>query len=184
MMVRWFTVLLIAIGVVVVAAPGGASAQTATACPAGVTLTVAAPTAAAPTTVTVSLSQTLNIKPASAADPTSFHVHYFVDTDATAAGQVVPTGNPKIIHSATTTQDLGSLSAGSHTVTVVLGQFNHTACETRGSATFTVASPLPTTGSGGDSSSGIPLATELALVTAMIGVLGLGAGLLMRSRRA
>ena len=128
----------------------------------------------------------MNIKPASAADPASFHFHYFVDTDATVAGQVVPAGNPKIIHSASTTQDLGSLSAGQHTVTVVLGQYNHTACENRGSVTFTVGQGLPSTGSGGgiDRSSGLPLTVGLVLAAAALGVFGLGAGLRRRSRRA
>jgi len=157
------------------------------ACPTGVTLTVAPPAAAAPTTVTVTLSSQLNIKPASASDPTSFHLHYFVDTDATAAGQAVPTGNPKIIHSASTTQDLGALTAGQHTVSVVLGQLNHTACAVRGSVTFTVAAPLPgAVGSGGyldQSSSGFPMVTLLALASASLAVLCLGVELRRRARR-
>ncbi len=132
-----------------------ASAQTAASCPTGVTLTVVPPTAAAPTTVGVTVvPATLNIKAAAAADATSFHLHYFVDTPATAAGATIPSGDPKIIHSGTTTQDLGALAAGSHTVTVVLGQVNHTACDTRASATFTtvaaaaVAAPAKTGNAG------------------------------------
>lgn len=117
------------------AAPAGTPA----ACPTGTTLTVAAPTAAAPTTVTVTITPPLNIKAATAGDLTSYHVHYFIDTPATAAGTAVPTGDAKIIHSASLTQDLGALTPGSHTVTVVLGQVSHVACESRGSVTFTVA---------------------------------------------
>jgi len=117
-----------------------ATAVSPAACPTGATLVVSAPTPGAPTTVSVVVTPTsLNIKAASAADPTSFHLHYFIDTTASAAGTVIPAGDPKIIHSGTLTQDLGALTAGSHTVTVVLGQFTHTACETRSSVTFTVA---------------------------------------------
>lgn len=188
--------LVSVIGLVAATALGGlALAQQPTstplaiaACPAGVTLTVSPPSAGAPTTVSVTLSSQLNLKPASAGDPTSFHLHYFVDTDPTAAGQAVPTGNPKIIHSGSTTQDLGALSAGSHTVTVVLGQLNHTACAVRGSATFTVAAPLPGTGSGGylgqnESGSGLPMATLLMLAGGSLAVLCLGVGLRRRARR-
>jgi hypothetical protein len=185
--------LVSAIGVAAALALGGlALAQQGTptvaapaACPTGVTLTVAPPSASAPTTVSVTLSSQLNIKPASASDPTSFHLHYFVDTDPVAAGQPVPTGNPKIIHSASTTQDLGALTAGSHTVTVVLGQFNHTACAVRGSVTFTSAA-LPVTGSGGyldRSSSGMSMAVWLALASAALVVLCLGVGLRRRASR-
>jgi hypothetical protein len=188
--------LLAAIGLAAATALGGlALAQQGTptvpapapaACPTGVTLTVSAPSASAPTTVSVTLSSQLNIKPASAADPTSFHLHYFVDTDPAAAGQLVPTGNPKIIHSASTTQDLGALTAGPHTVSVVLGQVSHTACAVRGSVTFTVAAPLPGTGSGGDldqTSSGVPMVAWLALAGASFAVLCVGAGLRRRARR-
>lgn len=146
-MSRWFRWLslaaVLAMGIPI-ASTSTASAQTPGACPTGVTLTVAAPTAAAPTTVNVTVTPAQNIKPASAADATSFHLHYFVDTPATAAGGVIPTGDPKIIHSGTTTQDLGALAPGSHTVTVVLGQLSHTACDARGSVTFTtVATVVP-----------------------------------------
>ena len=90
-------------------------------------------------------------------------MHYFIDTAATAAGTAVPTGDAKIIHSGSLTQDLGALTPGSHTVTVVLGQVTHVACETRGSVTFTVAaaaaSPAaPKTGNAGlNSSSSVAL---------------------------
>jgi len=150
-----------------------------------VTLTVSPPAASAPSSVSVTVSPQINIKAASAGDPTSFHLHYFVDTEATAAGTAVPTGNPKIIHSGSTTQDLGALTAGSHTVTVVLGQFNHVACDARGSVTFTSVA-LPATGSGGDfdqSSSGLPMAAWLALAGVLLAGLSLGAGLRARTKR-
>ncbi len=146
-MSRWFRwlslVVVLAMGIPI-ASTSTASAQTPGACPAGATLTVAAPTAAAPTTVNVTVTPAQNIKPTSAADATSFHLHYFVDTPATAAGGVIPSGDPKIIHSGTTTQDLGALAPGSHTVTVVLGQLSQTACDARASVTFTtVATAVP-----------------------------------------
>jgi len=147
LMSRWFRwlslVAVLAIGVPI-ASTSTASAQTPGACLAGVTLAVATPTAAAPTTVNVTVTPAQNIKPASAADATSFHLHYFVDTPATAAGGVIPSGDPKIIHSGTTTQDLGALAPGAHSVTVVLGQLSHTACDARASVTFTtVATAVP-----------------------------------------
>jgi hypothetical protein len=131
-------------GASLVAASGIARAQTPTpttvplaACPTG-TLTVAAPTTAAPSTVTATIVPALtNLKAASAADAASVHLHYFVDTPATAAGSVVPVGDPKIIHSGTLTQDVGTLAAGSHTVVVVVGQLDHRACDLRGQVTFT-----------------------------------------------
>jgi hypothetical protein len=154
------------------ATPTATPSGTPAACPTGTTLTVAAPTAAAPSTVTVTITPPLNIKAAATGDLTSYHVHYFIDTAATAAGTAVPTGDAKIIHSATLTQDLGALTPGSHTVTVVLGQVTHVACETRGSVTFTVAaaaaaSPAaPKTGNAGlnsDSSVALPAFALLGL---------------------
>ena len=179
---------VVALGGLALAQQTTPTAPSIAACPTGVTLTVSPPTASAPTTVSVALSSTLNLKAATAGDPTSFHLHYFVDTEATAAGQAMPTGNPKIIHSASTTQDLGTLSAGQHTVWAVLGQLNHTACDVRGAATFTVAAaaPLPATGSGGyldQSSSGLTIAAWLVLASASLAVFCLGGGLVLRTRR-
>jgi len=116
--------------------------------PSGASLSVSAPTVAAPTTVTVSVSPAnLNIKPATAGDFSSFHLHYFIDTPPAAAGSAIITTDPKIIHSGSTTQDLGALAPGPHTVNVVLGQLSHVACDTRASVTFTIAqaaTPTPT----------------------------------------
>ncbi|MFN8639423.1 MAG: hypothetical protein U0360_08185 [Dehalococcoidia bacterium] len=125
-------------------------------CPTGGTLSVAAPSASAPSTVSVTIAPPLgNLKAASAGDPQSLHLHYFIDTPAAAAGAAIPTGNAAIIHSGTLTQDLGALGAGSHTVIVVVGQLNHTACALRGQVSFTTAAQVgaavspPKTGSGG-----------------------------------
>lgn len=145
------------------------AAPTPAACPSGVTIAVAAPTAAAPTTVTVTITPPLNIKAPAAGDLTSFHVHYFIDTPATAAGTAVPTGNPQIIHSAALTQDLGALAPGTHTVTVVLGQISHVACEARGSVTFNVAATAPVppkTGTAGLLDGSDDIAAVFALLVA------------------
>ena len=179
-----------------------ASAQTPpalAACPTDLKVTVTPPTAAAPTTVSATLTPTLNLKAAALGDTTSFHVHYYVDIDPTKvlkAGTAIPTGDPKIIHGAALTQDVGALSAGSHTVWVVVGQVSHQACGgtdgniIAGSATFnvaaaaaatpvaapatTTAAPAPSkTGTGGlarSESSGI---TPLVLLgVAILGVAG------------
>jgi hypothetical protein len=141
------------------------ASPTPAACPSGVTITVAAPTAAAPSTVSVMVTPSLNIKSPMAGDPTSFHLHYFIDTAPTQAGTTVPMGNPKIIHSAALTQDVGSLAPGSHTVWVVLGQVNHTACNARGSVTFTVTAPTPPrTGDAGLASTGSDAFAMFALL--------------------
>ncbi len=70
------------------------------ACPTAVTMT-AAPAAAGSSVVAVTLTPSILIKAAAAADPQSFHVHYYVDTDASALkpGDVIPAGNPAIVHS-------------------------------------------------------------------------------------
>lgn len=98
------------------------------ACPTAVTMT-AAPAAAGSSVVAVTLTPSILIKAAAAADPQSFHVHYYVDTDASALkpGDVIPAGNPAIVHSGDTNLNL-NLPAGPHRVTVVLAQLNHAAC--------------------------------------------------------
>lgn len=123
------------------------------ACPADLKIAVTPPTAAAPTTVSATLTPTLNLKAAALGDVASFHVHYYVDIDPTKvlkAGTPIPAGDPKIIHGAALTQDVGALTPGSHTVWVVVGQVSHQACGGTdgniivGSTTFTVAAAAAT----------------------------------------
>ena len=157
------------VGASLVAASGLARAQTPTAtptsvplaaCPTG-TLTVTAPTAAAPTTVTATIVPALaNLKAATAGDPASYHVHYFIDVPATAAGSLIPVGDAKIIHSGTLTQDLGTLAPGAHTVVVVVGQLDHRACDLRGQVSFTTQAPATATPTPGAAT-----ATAVAPVT-------------------
>lgn len=147
------------------------------ACPTSVTVAVAPPTSWAPTTVTVTLTPAQNIKAASAGDPQSLHLHYFIDSTPTAAGAVIPSNDPTIIHSGSLTQDLGALTAGTHTVTAVVGQFNHAACEARGAATFIVgasagAPVAPKAGNAGlAGSSGSALVVVLLVAVAVAVVL-------------
>ena len=68
---------------------------------------------------------------------------------------------------------LGALAPGSHTVSVVLGQISHVACEARGSVTFNVAatSPVPPkTGTAGllDGSDDIAAVFALLVVATML----------------
>lgn len=121
-------------------APSGASAPAL--CPSGVSLTVSPPTASAPSTVNVAVTPPVNLQPASASDPASFHLHYFIDLDPATVlqpGQPIPTANAKIIHTAATTQDLGTLASGQHTVWVVLANVSHVPCSpnVEGEAAFT-----------------------------------------------
>lgn len=189
---RWLLPPVLLAAVISFLSPGSATAQTLAACPTGATMTITAPTAAAPTTVNVTITPAQNIKAATAGDTASFHLHYFVDTPATAAGTVVPSGDAKIIHSGTTTQDLGALAAGSHTVIAVLGQLNHTACDTRATVTFTTAAGVTTTsapaaapaktGNAGLADDG---STSLLLVGSLVGaafVLTVGARQVSRRR--
>jgi hypothetical protein len=184
-MSRWAVVLLV-VCTLLVGSTRTASAQGVAPCPAGVTLTVLAPDAAAPTTVNVTIAPALNIRAASAGDSTSFHLHYFVDTTPTPAGAAIPTDDSKVIHSGSTSQDLGALTPGMHTVAVVLGQFNHTACEARGSVTFivgqSVGAPIaPKSGNAGLADSSSAALTVVLLVG--VAVVVVVAARILASRR-
>jgi len=57
-----------------------------------------------------------------------YHLHYFLDEDATAfvnGARSIPAGNPHIVHSAATEVTFDNLPAGKHTVTVVMSGNNH-----------------------------------------------------------
>jgi hypothetical protein len=85
-------------------------------------------------TVSVTLvPSTVNIKPPSAGDLNSFHLHYFVDLDPATIivpGQPLPPpgANPSIIHSPELSMTFSGLTAGDHTVWVVMGRLNHVPC--------------------------------------------------------
>ena len=55
------------------------------------------------------------------------HLHLFIDKEPVDPGQAVPTGDPAIIHSATTPITVPGLASGDHTLWVVLGNGSHIA---------------------------------------------------------
>jgi hypothetical protein len=55
------------------------------------------------------------------------HLHAFVDVPPVDPGEVVPSGNPQIIHSATSPIVVTGLAPGEHTIWIVLGDGAHTA---------------------------------------------------------
>jgi hypothetical protein len=57
----------------------------------------------------------------------SGHLHAFVDVAPVAPGDVIPSGNPQIIHSATSPIVVTGLTPGEHTIWIVLGDGAHTA---------------------------------------------------------
>ena len=149
MSVRWpLALLLVVVGMTLLGRPAHLSAQaptpTVAPCPTGAVLTIIPPQAVTPTTVTVTIDPPVNIKPVSANDPASLHLHYFIDVPATATGAVIPAGDPRVVHSGNTTQNLGTLEVGPHNLTVVLGQFDHTACSTRATLQLNIGqAPAP-----------------------------------------
>lgn len=165
-------------------------------CPTAGQLLVAPPTAAAPTTVTTSIAPALgNLKAATQGDRASLHLHYFIDTPPPAAGTTIPTGLTSIIHTAALTQDLGALAPGVHTVYVVVGQLNHSACALRGQVSFTVgaatatkaqpASPVtpPKTGSGGLLAGASGASSWLGIAALAAAALGVTGGAVVARRR-
>src|SRR5262245_34667629 len=72
-----------------------------------------------------------SIKDPSTGNADAFHLDYFVDTDPSTLkpGDVVPAGNPAIIHSGAEKIDLG-LASGAHQVWAVLSGPNHVPCRT------------------------------------------------------
>jgi len=59
-----------------------------------------------------------------------YHLHYFLDEDATAylgGGKSIPAGNPHIVHSAAREVTFDNLTPGRHTVAVVMSGNNHVA---------------------------------------------------------
>jgi hypothetical protein len=55
------------------------------------------------------------------------HLHAFVDVAPVAPGEVIPSGNPQIIHSATSPIVVSGLAPGEHVIWIVLGDGTHTA---------------------------------------------------------
>lgn len=57
------------------------------------------------------------------------HFHVFVDKDPVQAGEAVPTGDPQIIHSASSTVSVPDLAAGEHVFWIVAGDGTHVALD-------------------------------------------------------
>ncbi len=55
------------------------------------------------------------------------HLHAFVDKPPVLPGELIPTGDPAIIHSATSPISVTGLAAGEHTIWIVLGDGAHAA---------------------------------------------------------
>lgn len=160
----------------------------------GPTLRVTAPstnaTVSSPVTISVQV-QNANLRAADLGDPTSHHLHYFVDVDPATVlqpGQPIPTGQENIIHTADTSQTL-NLGAGQHTIWIVLTDVGHIPLTpgVQTQVTFTVSGApsdtqsrpesLPRTGTGGYRK-GPPGSWLLVLVTgAGLVVFGTGARL-------
>lgn len=69
------------------------------------------------------------------------HLHAFVDTPPVAPGEVIPTGNPLIIHSAVSPIVVTGLAPGEHVIWLVAGDGTHTALKNsaRDKVTVTVS---------------------------------------------
>ncbi|MGI8550406.1 MAG: DUF4399 domain-containing protein [Dehalococcoidia bacterium] len=98
-----------------------------------------------PISVTIQ-SMGVLIKAATDADPNASHFHYFVDRDPASVlrpGQPIPSGQPDIIHSALSSQPILDLSAGQHTVWVVLSHNDHTPYtpNVQAQVSFTLSAP-------------------------------------------
>jgi hypothetical protein len=101
--------------------------------PTGVSFMFTAPTggqtvSAGSVTVTVSYTGPALVSVANATKLDDYHLHYFLDVDATPyIGTLIPipTGDPRIIHSAALSVTFDNVAAGNHMVAVVLTGSNH-----------------------------------------------------------
>jgi hypothetical protein len=101
--------------------------------PANATLTISSPTAgqAVPSgsvQVSAQYSGPPLVPAANAAKLDDYHVHYFLDENATpyiGTGVPVPAGNPRIVHSGALQVTFDNVPAGPHTVTVLMSGANH-----------------------------------------------------------
>jgi hypothetical protein len=124
----------------------------------------------------------VNIKPPSAGDLTSFHLHYFVDLDPATVivpGQPLPPpgANPSIIHSPELSMTFPGLTAGDHTVWVVMGRVDHVPCAGGVSAVvkFTVAAAPKPPATGTGAASGDDTSAYIWAILAGVALLAAGA---------
>lgn len=79
-------------------------------------------------TVSIQFSGAQLVAAASATKLDDYHLHYFLDEDASPylnSLTPVPMGNPHIVHTANLQTTFDNVTAGSHTVTVMLSGANH-----------------------------------------------------------
>jgi hypothetical protein len=79
-------------------------------------------------TVTLDYQGPTLVPAAQATKLDDYHVHYFLDEDATpytGTTTPVPMGNPHIVHAAALQQAFDNVAAGSHTATVLMTGANH-----------------------------------------------------------
>ena len=101
--------------------------------PAGASLALTAPTdgetlAAGSVTATVNYTGPALVAAGNATKLEDYHLHYLIDVDATpyiGTMVAIPSGDPRIIHTAATSVTIDNVAAGPHTLTVVLGGSNH-----------------------------------------------------------
>jgi hypothetical protein len=114
-------------------APAASPSPAAAPKPTDASLRITAPaegasTTAGPVTVTVEYTGPALVPAAEAKKLDDYHLHYFLDEDATAyigTTTPIPTGNPKVIHSGSQEVTFQDVAAGEHTVTVVMTGSNH-----------------------------------------------------------
>lgn len=116
--------------------------------PADATLKISSPTAgeiihAGQLKVSINYSGPTLVPGAEAKKLDDYHLHYFLDEDASqyiSAPKPIPTGNAHIIHSAAKEVTFDSVGAGTHTVAVVMSGNNHipTSPPLSDTATFSV----------------------------------------------
>src|SRR5438105_222705 len=110
-----------------------AALNPAAARPANATLKISAPTAgqsmpAGSIQVMIDYNGPTLVPAANSTKLDDLHLHYFLDESATpylGTGVPVPAGNPRIIHTAALQQAFDNVTAGSHTVVVMLSGNNH-----------------------------------------------------------
>lgn len=83
--------------------------------------------AGSPLSIAVAVEGVQLVKADGNTSTTTGHLHAFVDLPPVAPGEVIPSGNPLIIHSAASPIVVTGLAAGEHVIWIVLGDGTHTA---------------------------------------------------------
>jgi hypothetical protein len=102
---------------------------------------VLSPTAGQPVVLTATVSGVRLVDANGDTSGATGHLHVFIDRDPTPAGEAVPKGVPGIMHTPKTVISLPAMTAGEHTVWVVLGNGAHVPFDppVEAKVTFTVS---------------------------------------------